>query len=302
MAPTPSKKIAWVAQQKIVPAPKKKIASVASVAFMHKRDQFSTSPKEMKQQDILGFLKTRAPPVLSIELLNHREAKYSRLRGWQSSGTVLYQPINQQKELANLSIDLDTAIVKKEWKRAESIQVDVDRLKQSVDTMRKDLEEAKGALKDSLLAFQYLIKQGKHVEAGEWDKTVAAGTAVLAEYFQCEAKRASRKKNIQTTVGSDASGSSGTDTEEEEDDELHAAEVEVVAPHNLNPFDPAEKSHATRQRIEKRSVATGKRAPKRRKLDEYIARPEFNKIMNAPWTKKTRLGPPSRDLIKMDMG
>jgi hypothetical protein len=44
--------------------------SVASVAFMPKRDQYSKIPKEMKQQDLLGFLKMRAPPVLSTELLN----------------------------------------------------------------------------------------------------------------------------------------------------------------------------------------------------------------------------------------
>jgi hypothetical protein len=44
-----------------VQAPKKKITLVDSVAFMPKRDQFSKFPKEMKQQDLLGFLKTRAP-------------------------------------------------------------------------------------------------------------------------------------------------------------------------------------------------------------------------------------------------
>jgi hypothetical protein len=54
----------------------------------------------------------------------------------------------------------------KEWKPAEPIQVNVDCLKQLVDTMRKDLDEVKGALKESLLAFQHLIKQGKHVEVG----------------------------------------------------------------------------------------------------------------------------------------
>ena len=70
MAPTPNKKIALVAKQKIVPTPKKKVAPVASIAFMPKRDQFSKIPKEMKQQDLLGFLNMRAPPVLLTELLN----------------------------------------------------------------------------------------------------------------------------------------------------------------------------------------------------------------------------------------
>jgi uncharacterized protein YcgL (UPF0745 family) len=169
MAPTPKKKITLVAKQKMVPTPKMKIVLVASVAFMPKRDEFSKIPKEMKQQDLLGFMKMRAPPVLSIEVVNHGAAKYSCLHGWQNSSTVMFLPIDQQKELANLCIDLDTANVEKEWEHAAMIQVDMDSLRQLVDMMHKDLKdlkETKGALKESLFAFLFWIKQGKHVEAG----------------------------------------------------------------------------------------------------------------------------------------
>jgi Pyruvate/2-oxoacid:ferredoxin oxidoreductase delta subunit len=286
----------------MAPTPKQKVVSVASaasVASMPARDESPKIRKEMKQRDPFGFMKKRAPPDLNnlnIEVLNHEATKYSRLLGWQNSGTVLLLPMEQQKELANLCKLLDTAIVEKEWSRAETIQCNVDRLKQSLGRIHRDIEEAKGALKESLLAYDYYIHQGKYVMAGKWDLIAVAGKAVLDQYFQHEAEREEverelRKRKTQATVELDASSSKQEDDEPREDDLEEEKEEEEEGPRKLmNPFDAPEKSHATLLRKEKTSVATGSRARKTRKFDKFMSRQEFDIIMDAPWQRKDKLG------------
>ena len=207
MAPTPTKKIVAstpnnekIASVALV-TPSKEIAlvaSVASVASISKKDDSPQIPIKMKQQGLFGYMKKRAPPVLSIKDLHPGEAKFSRLRGWNNSGTVLSLPIKQQKELLKLKVLLKTAINKKDWLGGDSLQQDVNRLKKLIAARNNNIEEAKGALKESLQATAYYIAEGKLLMAGKWDTTALAGQAVLAHYFQDEAERekTARRKSV----------------------------------------------------------------------------------------------------------
>jgi hypothetical protein len=289
MAPTPTKR-------KIVASTPNKyeIASVTPNKKTPNNDEIvSVSPKNkkaLKQKELFGFMKKRAPPVLSIKDLHHGSVKYSRIRGWNDSGTVLSMPIEQQKELLKLSELRTDAINEKDWQGGEKIQHDMDHLKELIAGMNSNIEEAKGALKESLLAKSYYIAEGKLIVAGKWDNTALAAEAVLAQYFQYDSER--KEESNTKTVELDAEEvdkQREEDSNEPGDDDLEEQQ-EAGPTAGLNPFDAPEKSHATRHRKEKASVATGVRAPKVRKLDKFMSRKDFDTIISKPWQRKTSLG------------
>jgi hypothetical protein len=144
----------------MAPTPKKKI--VASTPNKDEIALVTSTPnkKIMTQKGILGFMKNRAPPVLSIKDLHHGAAKYSLVRGLNDSGTVLSLPIEQQQKLLELSELRTAAINEKDWQRGELIQRDMDNLKEWIAGMNSNIEDAKGALKESLLARKFYIDEG----------------------------------------------------------------------------------------------------------------------------------------------
>jgi hypothetical protein len=269
----------------MAPTPKKKI--VASTPNKDEIALVTSTPnkKIMTQKGILGFMKNRAPPVLSIKDLHHGAAKYSLVRGLNDSGTVLSLPIEQQQELLELSELRTAAINEKDWQRGELIQRDMDNLKEWIAGMNSNIEDAKGALKESLLARKFYIDEGKLLVAGKWDNTALAAQAVLAQYFQHETEREEERKRKMVEVAEPLE----EEADEPGEDDLEHQE-EADPPAALNPFDAPEKSHATRHRIEKKSVATGVRMPKVWKLDKSMSRIEFDTLINKAWKRKSSLG------------
>ena len=166
----------------------------------------------------------------------------------------------------------------------------MDQLKGSIAGMNHNIEEAKGALKESLFAKSYYIQEGKLLVAGKWDTIALASQAVLAQYFQHNAEREEESKR--KTVELDAVEVDNPREEEANEpageDELEQQEADPTEA--LNPFDAPEKSYATRHRKERTSVATGVRAPKVRRFDKFMSRMEFDFIINKQWQRKTSLG------------
>jgi hypothetical protein len=68
----------------------------------------------------------------------------------------------------------------------------MDQLKGSIAGMNHNIEEAKGALKESLFAKSYYIREGKLLVAGKWDTIALASQAVLARYSSTTPKERRR--------------------------------------------------------------------------------------------------------------
>ena len=295
MAPTPTMKTVASTPNKdeipsVTPNKAKKTPTKKTVASTPNKDEIvsvTSNKKLLKQKGLFGFMKKRAPPVISIKDLHYGDLKYSRIRGWNESGTVLSLPIEQQQDLSELSKLQTAAMKEREWSDGDKIQQDMGQLKGSIAGMSHNIEEAKGALKESLVARSYYIKEGKPLVAGKWDTIALAAQAVLAQYFQHNAER--EEQSNRKTVELDAV-EVDRPCEEEADKPAGEDDLEQQEADPLNPFDAPEKSYATRHRKERTSVATGVRAPKVRRLDKFMSRREFDGIINKPWERKSSSG------------
>jgi hypothetical protein len=223
-------------------------------------------PVASKSNQLTNYWQKKAAPVISILGLDPKAATYCRLLGLFKSGTILLPPIQEEKELAQKLIDRAAALKDDDFTLAAEIQEYIKELKLSTTAAHNNVEEAKNALKESLMAYEYYKKAEQYVLAGQWHAIATAGYGVLAEYFVIELangkqlasqRQAGTKLPEQQEQQDDMEDDSEDDTEDDVEDDTEAAVG--GAPANPHPFTPAEKSVASRKRKVKISTATGER-------------------------------------------